>query len=79
MRVLRASHVIKGAAANLMCAQLRLCALQLEMAAQTAANDADGLKNPAVMTELKERHEELKNPEFPEVQAVDQLSVHKAL
>lgn len=60
MRVLRASHVIKGAAANLMCAQLRLCALQLEMAAQTAANDADGLKNPAVMTELKERHEELK-------------------
>ena len=57
---MRASHVIKGAASNLMCAQLRQCAMQLETAAQTAANDAGGVNNPAVMQDLKSRYDELK-------------------
>lgn len=36
---MRSAHVIKGAAANLMCGQLRQASLQLEQAA-SAANDA---------------------------------------
>ena len=38
---MRAAHVIKGAAANLMCGQLRQASLQLEQAA-SAAHDASG-------------------------------------
>eukprot|EP00543_Licmophora_paradoxa_P006126 CAMPEP_0202443730 /NCGR_PEP_ID=MMETSP1360-20130828/2911_1 /ASSEMBLY_ACC=CAM_ASM_000848 /TAXON_ID=515479 /ORGANISM="Licmophora paradoxa, Strain CCMP2313" /LENGTH=65 /DNA_ID=CAMNT_0049059481 /DNA_START=193 /DNA_END=390 /DNA_ORIENTATION=+ len=37
---MRASHVIKGAAANLMCGQLRNAAMHLEQAA-SAANDSN--------------------------------------
>ena len=35
---MRASHVIKGAASNLMCAQLRYCAMHLETAASAASS-----------------------------------------
>lgn len=39
---MRASHVIKGAASNLMCAQLRTAAMQLEQAASTAHESGGG-------------------------------------
>lgn len=35
-RIMRAAHVIKGAAANLMCGQLRQASMQLEQAASQA-------------------------------------------
>lgn len=57
--IMRASHVIKGAASNLMCAQLRQCAMSLETAASTAANDnADS--NATHMATVKEKFEDLK-------------------
>ena len=40
-RILRASHVIKGAAANLMCQQLRQTATDLEKSAAIAHSAAD--------------------------------------
>jgi len=43
---MRAAHVIKGAAANLMCNQLRQSALQLEQAAKKA-HEAGGTAAPA--------------------------------
>jgi HPt (histidine-containing phosphotransfer) domain-containing protein len=57
---MRASHVIKGAASNLMCAQLRQCAMSLETAASTAANDPNGASNPSVLQPVQARYEELK-------------------
>jgi HPt (histidine-containing phosphotransfer) domain-containing protein len=57
---MRASHVIKGAASNLMCSQLRHCAMNLETAASTAANDAHGANNPAVLQPVQVRYQELK-------------------
>lgn len=60
VQIMRASHVIKGAASNLMCAQLRKCAMQLETAASSAANDASGESNPEVLKEVQEKYEELK-------------------
>lgn len=57
---MRASHVIKGAASNLMCAQLRHCAMNLETAASSAANDPAGASNPAVLQTVQARYEELK-------------------
>lgn len=35
----RAAHVIKGAAANLMCEELRVCATNVEAAAKAARGD----------------------------------------
>ena len=57
---MRASHVIKGAASNLMCAQLRQTAMNLETAASAAANDPNGSNNPAVLEPVKTRYDELK-------------------
>ncbi|VEU33596.1 unnamed protein product [Pseudo-nitzschia multistriata] len=57
----RAAHVIKGAASNLMCSQLRDTALALESAATSAANAPDGATNPAVIDTVKAKFEELKN------------------
>mmetsp|Transcript_121389 Transcript_121389/g.170688 ORF Transcript_121389/g.170688 Transcript_121389/m.170688 type:complete len:127 (-) Transcript_121389:260-640(-) len=60
VQIMRASHVIKGAASNLMCAQLRHCAMNLETAASTAANDPAGQSNPQVLQTIQGRYEELK-------------------
>lgn len=43
---MRAAHVIKGAAANLMCGQLRATAMELETAA-AAAHEEGGTASPA--------------------------------
>ena len=56
---MRASHVIKGAASNLMCAQLRLCAMNLENAASAASNDPAATSNPAVLQNVQTRYQEL--------------------
>lgn len=60
VQIMRASHVIKGAASNLMCAQLRQCAMQLETAASSAANDPAGQNNPQVLKDVQAKYEELK-------------------
>lgn len=60
VQIMRASHVIKGAASNLMCAQLRQCAMQLETAASSAANESDGATNPEALKDLKAKYEDLK-------------------
>eukprot|EP00529_Nitzschia_sp_RCC80_P042235 CAMPEP_0113499522 /NCGR_PEP_ID=MMETSP0014_2-20120614/31796_1 /TAXON_ID=2857 /ORGANISM="Nitzschia sp." /LENGTH=91 /DNA_ID=CAMNT_0000393709 /DNA_START=394 /DNA_END=669 /DNA_ORIENTATION=+ /assembly_acc=CAM_ASM_000159 len=60
VQIMRASHVIKGAASNLMCAQLRQTAMNLETAASTAANDPNGMGNPTVLQPVQARYEELK-------------------
>lgn len=57
---MRASHVIKGAASNLMCAQLRKCAMKLETCASSAADADSGGSNPKVLQEVKDRYDELK-------------------
>jgi HPt (histidine-containing phosphotransfer) domain-containing protein len=60
---MRASHVIKGAASNLMCAQLRHGAMQLETAASSASNEPSGeddTKDTKLLQEVKDRYEELK-------------------
>jgi HPt (histidine-containing phosphotransfer) domain-containing protein len=57
---MRAAHVIKGAASNLMCAQLRHCAMNLESAASAAANDPNAASKPELLHPVQMRHEELK-------------------
>lgn len=56
---MRASHVIKGAASNLMCSQLRTTAMNLEQAA-SAAHELGGSADAAVMENVKVRYMELK-------------------
>jgi HPt (histidine-containing phosphotransfer) domain-containing protein len=56
---MRASHVIKGAASNLMCSQLRHTAMNLETAGSAAANDPAGHTNPAVLQNIQGRYAEL--------------------
>mmetsp|Transcript_50164 Transcript_50164/g.76316 ORF Transcript_50164/g.76316 Transcript_50164/m.76316 type:complete len:127 (-) Transcript_50164:163-543(-) len=60
VQIMRASHVIKGAASNLMCAQLRHTAMNLETAASSAANDPAAMSNPQVLQNVQARYEELK-------------------
>mmetsp|Transcript_349 Transcript_349/g.812 ORF Transcript_349/g.812 Transcript_349/m.812 type:complete len:128 (+) Transcript_349:276-659(+) len=58
--ITRAAHVIKGAAANLMCGQLKETAMHLEKIAQKAnADPASSTANPAVLAEVKQRYEDL--------------------
>jgi HPt (histidine-containing phosphotransfer) domain-containing protein len=57
---MRASHVIKGAASNLMCGELRTTAMNLETAASAAANDPNGASNTTVLQPVQVRYEELK-------------------
>jgi HPt (histidine-containing phosphotransfer) domain-containing protein len=59
IQIMRAAHVIKGAASNLMCAQLRYCAMNLETVASAAANDAAAQSNPSVLQSVQARHLEL--------------------
>jgi HPt (histidine-containing phosphotransfer) domain-containing protein len=58
-KIMRASHVIKGAASNLMCSQLRTTAMNLEQAA-SAAHELGGSADAAVMENVKVRYMELK-------------------
>lgn len=58
-RIMRASHVIKGAASNLMCGELRTAAMNLEQAA-SAANDLDPAHAKEVMVQVQARYVDLK-------------------
>jgi len=60
VQIMRASHVIKGAASNLMCAELRRTAMNLETAASTAANDPSGASNNQALQDIQNRYNELK-------------------
>ncbi|KAG7359011.1 Hpt domain containing protein [Nitzschia inconspicua] len=60
VQIMRASHVIKGAASNLMCGQLRQTAMNLESAASMAASDPNGSNNASVLQPVQARYEELK-------------------
>ena len=55
-KIMRASHVIKGAASNLMCTQLRTTAMALEQAA-SAAHESGGA---ADMDNVRVKYMELK-------------------
>lgn len=52
--------MIKGAASNLMCAELRQKAMQLETAASSAANESDGEDKPDGLKDVQEKYGELK-------------------
>jgi HPt (histidine-containing phosphotransfer) domain-containing protein len=58
-RIMRASHVIKGAASNLMCQQLRHAAMELEQAASNA-NDLDPTGMGNFMATVQARYADLK-------------------
>jgi len=58
--IVRAAHVIKGAASNLMCEQLRSTAMALETASQAAANTDDGKKNKELLESVQKKLDELK-------------------
>eukprot|EP00541_Cyclophora_tenuis_P019466 CAMPEP_0116551932 /NCGR_PEP_ID=MMETSP0397-20121206/6218_1 /TAXON_ID=216820 /ORGANISM="Cyclophora tenuis, Strain ECT3854" /LENGTH=130 /DNA_ID=CAMNT_0004076851 /DNA_START=92 /DNA_END=484 /DNA_ORIENTATION=+ len=58
-RIMRASHVIKGAASNLMCAQLRHAAMELEQVA-SQANDVDPSMAQQLMGNVQARYMDLK-------------------
>lgn len=58
--IVRAAHVIKGAASNLMCGQLRATAMALETAAQFAANTPNGMANPTVLQPVQSKFQDLK-------------------
>lgn len=53
---MRASHVIKGAASNLMCSQLRTTAMALEQSAAAAHESGGGVE----MDNVRMKYEELK-------------------
>jgi len=60
IQICRAAHVIKGAASNLMCPDLRKTSMDLESAA-TAANVAENEnENQELLDEVKEKFESLK-------------------
>eukprot|EP00980_Cylindrotheca_fusiformis_P000673 scaffold167_cov110-Cylindrotheca_fusiformis.AAC.1 len=61
VQIMRASHVIKGAASNLMCAQLRKCAMELETTASAASKtDPDG-KDKEIMKGVEDKFKELED------------------
>mmetsp|Transcript_1933 Transcript_1933/g.2711 ORF Transcript_1933/g.2711 Transcript_1933/m.2711 type:complete len:90 (+) Transcript_1933:72-341(+) len=65
---MRASHVIKGAASNLMCQQLRMAAMQLEKTASAAHEIAGGSdKDKADKSSEDKKEIELKQKEYAEI------------
>mmetsp|Transcript_23839 Transcript_23839/g.66080 ORF Transcript_23839/g.66080 Transcript_23839/m.66080 type:complete len:127 (-) Transcript_23839:559-939(-) len=54
IEIVRAAHVIKGAASNLMCYELRDTAMALETAASTARDTHDGKSNSTVILGVKD-------------------------
>jgi HPt (histidine-containing phosphotransfer) domain-containing protein len=59
VQIMRAAHVVKGAASNLMCGQLRHCAMNLENVASAASGDPSSQSNPAVLQNVQARYQEL--------------------
>ncbi|CAJ1933376.1 unnamed protein product [Cylindrotheca closterium] len=59
VQLMRAAHVIKGAASNLMCGQLRKGAADLETLANTSSKEDKDYKDEELMKSLKEKFEAL--------------------
>jgi len=74
-RIMRAAHVIKGAAANLMCQQLRMTAMQLEQAA-SAAHDAGETAAPSnIQANVQARFGDLQQAVQSYLQFVQSLGI----
>ena len=58
--IVRAAHVIKSSASDLMCEQLRSTAMALETASQTAADTDGGKKNKPMLVCIQNKLDELK-------------------
>lgn len=58
-QIMRAAHVVKGAAANLMCGQLRNAAMNLEQAAKQTHEAGGTLAPQALQSAVQTRHAEL--------------------
>jgi HPt (histidine-containing phosphotransfer) domain-containing protein len=54
-RIMRATHVVKGAAANLMCGQLRSAAMALEDSAKLA-HESGGMTAPLPLQQTVQAH-----------------------
>ncbi|CAB9503443.1 expressed unknown protein [Seminavis robusta] len=59
-RIQRAAHVIKGASANLMCAQLRYASMALEQTAQAAHNENNGSPSAETTQKVQQCYLDLK-------------------
>jgi chemotaxis protein histidine kinase CheA len=59
VQIQRAAHVVKGAASNLMCSQLRDCAKALETTASANAG-TEPSDNPEAFEAVKQKYEEMK-------------------
>mmetsp|Transcript_18381 Transcript_18381/g.22065 ORF Transcript_18381/g.22065 Transcript_18381/m.22065 type:complete len:151 (-) Transcript_18381:168-620(-) len=67
-RIMRASHVIKGAASNLMCQQLRMAAMALEKNASAAHDTAGSSDKDGSDKSAEDKKEvELKMKEYAEI------------
>jgi len=58
--IVRAAHVIKGAASNLMCEQLRFTAMLLENGSQEAVNKGGDKKDKALLESVQKKLNGLK-------------------
>ena len=61
VQIMRAAHVIKGAASNLMCGDLRKCAAELETLANTSSKENKDHKDEEIIGSLKEKFEAMQN------------------
>ena len=59
-RIMRAAHVIKGASANLMCAQLRAASLVLEQAASQCHEQGGTTAPPPLQAQVQTVYADLK-------------------
>jgi HPt (histidine-containing phosphotransfer) domain-containing protein len=59
-RIMRAAHVIKGASANLMCAQLRATSLVLEQAASQCHEQGGTASPPPMQAAVQTAYADLK-------------------
>jgi hypothetical protein len=59
-RIMRAAHVVKGASANLMCAQLRAAAMTLEQSANQCHEQGGAAAPPPMQAAVQTAHADLK-------------------
>lgn len=55
-QIMRSAHLLKGAAANLMCGPLRMAAMQLENAARAAHEQGETAAPPDVQAAVQTAH-----------------------
>jgi HPt (histidine-containing phosphotransfer) domain-containing protein len=72
---MRAAHVIKGAAANLMCQQLRVAALNLETAARECHEAGETTAPVAMQQAVQQRFTELQQATTNFVQYIQSIGI----